>query len=602
MIWMTFFGTFDSLILGYSLLLPILLLLFIGSIFYSKSKFRKNDLDEILSIPNILFVFASLWTYFACYDMYFVQWDEFTQWGIAPKSIFLFDLLPPSNTVPMDNLGYPPGLSVLSYLPMKIKGEWTEGIVFWTYQMIFLSIIFSVISKLNFKKIWFSIICLVILTMSSIIFYDLFQTVYADPILAIVFGYSLHLSQDKEIIKNRFKLAGFTISIIALYLIKDVGFVLAFIAIFALTLNNILTNRKSPKNLIKNIFRSIKSGVICLFFLVIARSTWISYSSKVDFSDGVSVIASQGGNATENLLGNGPALFSEVAKSFVASLVNRPITTWNGIGISAFEWLLIALLIQGSALFQKDNDRKRVISQMFIMLAGALIYFYSIFSAYLNFFGPTGPSFPSYERYISTYIAGIIFYLGIKSCEEIIQNQKNISTDRYFGYPKITTLMVLLLFFYSPQDRLIQYIKSPTAFADNFQIRFQNIREKISVAHFKPNDKIYVITQHKQGYEYYFLSYESFPADVANMPFSIGSEYGENDYWTDSNIDLKAWDKILNDFDYVIILNTSDEVNTGINDSLFMDEYSPLFNGPIESETIYFVEHTNSGNKLNKFI
>lgn len=601
MIWLTLFGTLEKLLLGYQILIPLVIAFAAVSFLINKDSIKLSDFKELLSLPVVAFSFFVIWIFYQTENMVFIQWDEFTQWGIAPKAIYLFDALPPSAPAMIDNAGYTPGLAVLSYAANKLNGSWSEGLVFWTYQLIFLTIIFSVISKLDYKKIWYAFTCLVILLMSAIIFYDFFQTVYADPILSIVFGYSLKLAFDKETTKNKPKLFAFIASVISIYLIKDIGTVLGAISIFALGVNavvNLLTN-KSFK--LRQILLMVYPILLSLIALVAARTIWISYSTKIDLLDGLGSTTSRGGAVTSSVLGSSSLSTSEIWTSYISSLKDRPITSWNGIGLSAYSWIFIILLLLIGNLIQNKFEKIKQILNIFIIIFGAVIYFYVIYFAYMNYFGPTGPSFPSFERYISTYLSGIVFYLAIESCAQVSQNINFSKSESNFAVPGISFLIVTLLFFYSPQGRLIQYIRTPSAYSETFKTVFSNMRTKIDLADFKPTDKIYVITEHKQGYEYYFLSYEAFPGEVANMPFSIGPEYGENDYWTDTNLDADAWNKVLDDFDYVILYSTSD-VSIGETDELFKKEYESLFESPIEPETIYFVEHSESGNKLVKFI
>lgn len=552
--------------------------------------------EEFKSFPVAMFTFLVFWSFYNSNGMRFAQWDEFTQWGIAPKATFIFDALPHLVPVQMDNPGYTPGLTVLSYLALKVNNSWNESIVFWTYQLIFISVICAIISKFTYKNFWYAISSFVILILSGIIFYDLFQTVYADPILSIVFGYTIFLALNRDLVFNKFKFANYVIACLALYLIKDIGIVLAAISILIFFFNNLNLVSKS-KDRASEIFLSVlRIGILSLVgfgSLYLMRLFWTIFSTKEEIANGINLASSESLSAIN--FTNSSNYDITNLQNYIFALRDRPLTFWNGVNLSFLDWIILfTIFLLVWSLHRKSFSLQRVLVT-FAIIGGSLIYAAAIFAAYMTIFGSTGKDFPSYERYLSSYLAGVMFFLATQATTEILQYCKPDEDRSLIKYSKLTYLLILFLFFYSPQGRLVHFVTQPTSTSDTLRAQFETITQKIEFAQFSTDSKIYVITQHKIGFEYYYINYAAFPADVAAMPFSIGKDFGPSDFWTDNNMTPEKWERTLDDFDFVIIYNVSESF---VNDykSIFLDE------DKIEEMSIYYVEHMNSGNKLVKFI
>ena len=90
------------------------------------------------------------------------------------------------------------------------------------------------------------------------------------------------------------------------------------------------------------------------------------------------------------------------------------------------------------------------------------------------------------------------------------------------------------------------------------------------------------LTQHRIGFEYYVLRYEMIGAQFGSNAFSIGSQNGEGDVWTDTTMDAEKWSRTLLDYDFVVLHNTTESFN---------EEFSSLFeDGVVEPSTVYEVK------------
>lgn len=594
MLWLTIFGIFGKLKVGALSLIPIIFILSILLFLINKDLYKLKQLKELVDFPVLVFVVITFWSYFNTQDMQFTEWDEFTQWGVAPKALYLFNSLAPDSPVQMDNPGYTPGIATLSYSILQIVGSWDESVVFWTYHLIFFVICISLIARFNFKRIWHALFCFVILMVSAVPFFDFFQTTYADPILSIVFGYSLYLAFDKSIFKNHSLIFGFTLTIISLFLIKPIGVVLGGISIMIFIANYIL--QVDFKNLLpRKIIAHLSAIAFPFLGIYLVRTLWLTYVAGNSFSEGLSGTTTESVSTVNSFFGSDSIFKSEIWKSYVERISNLPITPWNGIDLTTSKWLIIIFVLLVLNALENKVDQVRNLLNAVLVLLGAFLYLGVIFIAYTTGFGPTGPSFPSFARYASTYTSGALFFIVCVAVEKMSSLTEDNSESKFLKVPLIAISVTVILLFTSVPGRIPQYISRPATYSTELRSQFDVIQEKIKLAQFSPEDTIYVITQHKMGFEYFYLKYESLPGDVVSMPFSIGSDKDEYDFWTDQRMTLDAWNQTLNDFDFVIIYNISES---------FIKEYSAIFQNPklIEEQTIYFVQHSDSGNKLVKFI
>ena len=122
---------------------------------------------------------------------------------------------------------------------------------------------------------------------------------------------------------------------------------------------------------------------------------------------------------------------------------------------------------------------------------------------------------------------------------------------------------------------------------------FAPVLAAIETANIPEGAKVYIITQHKVGYEYYVIRYEMIGAQFAAVPFSIGSPFAESgDAWTDPTVDAEKWSKTLLDFDYVVLYNSTES---------FINEFSSLFKeGIVEENSVYKVVKLGNDSLLTK--
>jgi hypothetical protein len=603
LIWTTIFGIFNQLLLGAILLLPTSLLIFVLLWKFKPNLQPINYLKELLSLPILVFLILTAWTFKHSQGMQFTEWDEFTHWGYIVKSMNFYDVLGPNSPTQLNSPEYPPGLAILSYLIVKIGGNWDEADVIWGYQLLFISMLIPIIKNFNYKKSISFLLSFSLLIFGSVVFYDLFKTIYSDPILSIIFGFTLFLATSKEITTNRYILINLMIVAIAMMLIKDIAIYFTMIPIFIALMNKFMHEKSTGYSARSLISRTVVRFGISLFAVLLTRYIWSIYVSNgitkgaTDFSNETAKLASSGILSNPN--------FESIKTIFIERVLHGGSLGIAGFQLNTIEWILvIAILLVVLSFTQEEREsRKREYFNSSAILLGAFGYLVVLFVVYLIVYsGANATGLTSYERYVSTYFSGVIFYLVARSTiqlskindETTTQNNKSLSLLN-IRIPTIAVGLIVLLMFQSPSGYITAYISKPNEYSDALRSGFTNIKDKIRFAKFTQEDRVWIITQHLIGFEFYLIQYEALPASVGRIPFSLGSPSGPGDIWTEPKMTLSEWDTALDNYDYVIVYRATDS---------FIAEYGSLFEDPesLVEQGIYRVVHGPERNQLIKHL
>jgi hypothetical protein len=145
----------------------------------------------------------------------------------------------------------------------------------------------------------------------------------------------------------------------------------------------------------------------------------------------------------------------------------------------------------------------------------------------------------------------------------------------------------------STPNHYISMLKAPQDKGIESRAPFDPVLAAIEDANLPEGAKVYIITQHKVGYEYYVIRYELIGARFGAVPFSIGSPFADSgDAWTDPTVDAEKWSKTLLDFDYVVLYNSTES---------FVTEFSSVFkDGIVEENSVYKVVKLGNNSLLTK--
>ncbi|MEZ4628827.1 MAG: hypothetical protein R2912_12365, partial [Eubacteriales bacterium] len=126
------------------------------------------------------------------------DWDEFSHWADIVKVMTTlndFGSNPNSNSM---FASYPPAMALFQYLLQKINlllqpgAAFSEWRLYFSYQILFLSLLFPFFSSLRFKRPVQALLVAITVCISPLLFSpDVFTMLYIDPFLGIVSGASL---------------------------------------------------------------------------------------------------------------------------------------------------------------------------------------------------------------------------------------------------------------------------------------------------------------------------------------------------------------------------------------------------------------------------
>lgn len=581
-LWTYFFGINDNLYLGYLTLFPAFAIMFFIVIFVKRNDLNKKFLTEIASPSVVLFCLITAWTYKNSENMRFAYWDEFSHWGPTVKSMFLFDKFNPLSPALLLNTNYPPALETLSYLIVKIGGIWDESLVIWAHQILLIAIGTALIGKFRWRQPLEIFLSVSIIFLSSVFFFESFNTIYADPLLAVTFGFSAYLAASNKIYENSKFIFGFLITVAVLTLVKDAGIVLATISIVVLFFNLMISGRLEKVGFRKYLVKSLAFSFLSMSTILLIRFSWSSLLNSQSITTAESIISPGDVTAESSNIFAKPYA-STVLKNIFFTLRFGSIASYQGVNISALDWILIFCLVTALLAYSSNRQNEKIrtlVTDLFIIF-GFMIYIVFIFIAYLNYFSPSdAEGLTSFARYLSAYLGGVLLYFAarvvdsVREYSDFINFQKVENLDKT-SISRSTAVVSFLLFlmFFAPQGHLIYYISNPNTRSDTFRDPYVPVENLITEASFGLNDNVWVIKQHSQGIEYYMYQYMILPGKVGKLPFSIGSPYGDGDIWTDQSMDATKWRDELIKFqiDYVLMAGASES---------FIAEFGKLFESP----------------------
>jgi hypothetical protein len=225
-----------------------------------------------------------------------------------------------------------------------------------------------------------------------------------------------------------------------------------------------------------------------------------------------------------------------------------------------------------------------------------------ILYSYLTVFSESeATGLASFQRYIATWYQGIFFAIVVLILSEFnfgdfFKINSLANTNSRFPNNKMRISILLITFMalstLSTIGHYVDYLRSPQNKGSDVRVAFAPMVNAIKAAKIPEGSKVYIITQHTVGFEYYVLRYEMVGAQFGKNAFSIGFPYGEGDAWTDPTMGAEKWSMTLRDYDFVVLYNTTDRFN---------EEFSSLFESGVgEPNSVYKINKLANSVVLSK--
>jgi hypothetical protein len=596
--WEFIFGILGYLSLGMKSLLVFLGIT--GFMFLIKSAdFRSQVVKNSFAPSTIAFVALSLISLYKSKDWLFSIWDELSHWGVFTKAMYYYDALAPATPVDLWHASYPPGIPLFQYFVLEFNQNWREGLLFWSMHLLAISVIVAALAKCTYKypsEIFLKLFLALIASTAFLIiaaphYLNVFNTIYQDGILALAFGFSIVVAIKASYLDGRWGIilalsAGFVT------LLKPIGIYLAVSAILINIIATVFTVKISNRQKVLSAF------VPSLVALITVGASWVTWGNYISR---FGIKSENSGAYLETIRGltdQREAISTYISAFFQTQLPSStlamPSRTWT---------IICAILFVIWISLDGYQNRKQNIFIGFTLAITTIGYFCVIFLSYLTVFTPgEAAALASYDRYIATWYQGVFFAIVLLILTEfssIHEVEVNSVNDLTSTHPKkksqvgIFLIAVIAISSISTPNHYIDMLRAPQYKGIESRAQFEPMLAAIEAAEIPEGAKVYIITQHKVGYEYFALRYEMIYAQFKPVAFSIGSPYAESgDAWTDPTVDAEKWSKTLLDFDYVVLYNSTES---------FVNEFSSLFkDGIVEESSVYKVVKSGNDSLLTK--
>jgi hypothetical protein len=584
-------------LLGYLNLAMESLVLFVGLalilLLVKSGGFRNHLVKSSYAPSTVVFVSLSLISLYKSKDWMLSQWDEFTHWGLVVKAMHEYAVLGPATPVEFMVSMYPPGIPLFQYFVMDFSAGWREGLLFWGTHLIVISIIVSVLAKSSYKYLSEIALKLFLALAASSVFFNNFDNIYADPVLALAFGFLLFLAIQASYLDGRWALvlaltAGFVT------LIKPVGIYFAAAAIFVNIVATLFTVKWSSR---KKAGLAFVPALIALATVVGVWVTWNTYWLN-SYSLGVGLIS---GTVPSDLKTENNV--EQISSDFISAFFSANLRPAYSVPMSSMYWTLICtVFLLTWAMLSGKLNRARNLAIGVALLITTAGYFGVILYSYLTVFG-TGEAagLASYGRYISTWYQGVFFatvmlILSEFSLSRYLDSGANLEENTNALSPRRKVSLFLLAFIgiatLSSVHNYMLMLSVSKYQGSEARAPFIPIKQAIKAAQLPQQSKVYIIANHTVGFEYYVLRYEMAGMKFGQVPWSIGTTSGDADIWTDPAWDIDKWSKELRSFDYVVLYSTTESFNS---------EFGTLFeSGIVDPNSVYRIIKTEDMVSLSK--
>lgn len=561
---------------------------------YNKSK---TPFHVLLSPGLIVFCLLSVIIILFNADMQRAHWDEFSHWGLAVKDMFYFDSFGNHavSTVMLPN--YPPFITLFQYYLQYFNGMFAENLLYIAYQIAILCLLLTSLREVSWKKIILLPCGLVIILFVPLLFFpEVYNSIYADPLLAYILCYLL-LCYYTDSEMTGFKFLRLSLGLFALTLTKETGFVIAgmltihFLCDFIYRHRKLFTKKILPLcafpiltvfyfiswrlfhsnfivfkhplltaiislgvfivilliyrnlNIIKNFITTkyfpLIAAAISLPFILLAF-THIKSGNAVAFAP-----ATASGITLQNMLdlitGNAPMYRYHTIKTFVTYMFSTNVYSLGILSISIFDVCFILLLLtliltQKSTLYKNDTT---LFSLTTIGIFCFLPYLAFLLICYLFVFPEREAIIlHSCQRYAASYIGGLtltyILYLFIAACKAY---KRIHETNQCLSSSAAVCLgLTLSLFIITPVEHIYtQELETKEEYlygTDECQQVLRSFADK--------SEKVYIVCNNTSGFSYYVFRNAAVPLRTQEYSWNI---------FTDKNTYLNFSEKYQETYD-----------------------------------------------------
>lgn len=472
------------------------------------------------------------------YGRLLLAWDDHSHWGDVVKVMTTMDVMSTSPLSLSLFKEYPPGLALFEYLLQKLivlfGGKFTEWPLFFSYQILFFSLLFPFFGRLDFRKPY-SYIIAALLFLSPLPFYrEVMSQLMVDPFLGMAFGCALgHLFLNRA---SRYGRCAVLMYVALLVLVKSSGLLFAALLAlgFVLTIPGELTRRG----------KAAQAGLAALSVLL-PKLLW-ELNIKINH-------ATYTFNLARDIASHSGDYRVEAAKNYILGFFNVGIT-------DAEAWLkplppfILTLLIGVGMYFVcrrlialHPERRRNYIILGALTMVSVCVYIIGLGFAYLfSFKDWEALELASYGRYLGSAFFAVELLLLLLAAELIRLG----AVDR----AKLIALVLCLEAFLVPWDAVVYFFsRSNVEFSIN---KRQEFAAEIAAVEALPEGEQRIYTVCCDSWDNFILRYNLRP-DTVNPP---------DTWWatgTPAATSVQEWrEQLAGEYDYVLLHTVADSFYT----------------------------------------
>ena len=512
------FYIFDMLHIGLLFILKICMFLYVLSLFsFIKSRRKKEIINNIFTPGLIVFILTLLIIYFVTINDKVLLWDELRLWGIYPKILYYFESIQLGRNALILPImqSYEPAMPLFEYFVTKVLNLFSDGNILFAYSIVGLSVILPITKKLSFKKWYYIPIMILIVFMIPLALnnsrYDgmsYYNTLFVEPIIGLLFGYTLYLSCTK--LTKAYDYIKFILCLCMICLLKDIGIMFAITSAISYCFNN----RKKRINKIVLI--------IPLLAIMLVFSSW-KITQKIYQTENM---YSEGLNTKEirRFLTNPTKLQKEILinykKGFIMPVYNGK---YNSINKYANYYTVLGFILINMYIVTKIRKKKKYRNTMIIFMLLTAVYTLGILFLYLFSIHTVA----SFQRYMSIVYTGGFVYLIM-----IIANHVHKEKKLYIIASYITIFLVVFTSISFPDVSYLEKSKEISNIYSNNILNSVNSNNTIALVFSDEVHKSFgdSIIHHNIYYDLIDDGFGNIPCLFVNDKTNIKEVYKDYDY------------------------------------------------------------------------
>jgi hypothetical protein len=551
-----FFGVVDLLVWGSWLATAIGIGLLIYEVFSSTEQhvvFAKSALYALLMLLLVC------WFYWAIEENFrFLLWDEFSFWAASTKLIYTTNSLFKENS-PIFLKSYPPIQQLFQYYVLQFF-SWSEKNALFAQDIWLLSGALLLASRLRLGMPTKAALFLSLTTLVYACGYS-FSSIYSDALLGMFFAAAVNFaSKEEQSLSTWFALS---LSLSVLILLKEIGILLALVAIVIYASNMVLTSsaytaRSSLEDGLSHprvsVLSRLQAHWLKIFSLValivFVMQSWALYVKSIGAARALTIpsLAQWLDEPHQKRLWTTLAEFAHRVLETGYVPISVPFTQWHPTIL-----LIVGVLSLFSVLvIYQTRPQQRLFYgvTLGILFLGFWGYTAALVLSYLVIFTEyEGVRLASFERYLSSYLLAWASFILVNLFASREHCNRKINFLLVSGCFVVLTLMT--------SGQFLKDLSGIRSVGPDYQLRqeIEGFADQIK-KHIQPEQKIYFIAQKSNGLERVMFYYAMLPNTVSmSWCWSLGPKYFEGDVWT-CNQEVKG---LVDGYDYLALYRGDDQ-------------------------------------------